>query len=60
MPDTTRQMKYLFLILLCWSIGFALPYFTAVVQLIAGLVLLSILVTGVYYYIDTRINAVRL
>ena len=53
-------MKYFFLVLLCWAVGFALPYFTAVVQLIAGIVAVGVILIGLYYYIDTRINAVRL
>ena len=53
-------MKYLFLVLLCWAVGFALPYFTAAVQLIAAILAVVIILAGLYYYIDTRINAVRL
>ena len=53
-------MKYIFLILLCWVIGFALPFFAPTFQLLAFLVLLGLAGVCVYYYIDTRINAVRL
>ena len=53
-------MKYLFLVLFCWAVGFALPYFTAAIQLIAAIVGVTIILVGLYYYIDTRINAVRL
>ena len=53
-------MKYLFLVLLCWAVGFALPYFTAVVQLIAATLTVGVILIGLYYYIDTRINAIRL
>ncbi|WP_420459531.1 hypothetical protein [Neolewinella sp.] len=53
-------MKYLFLVLLCWAVGFALPYFAAYVQLIAAAVAVCVILVGLYYYIDTRINAIRL
>ena len=53
-------MKYLFLVILCWAVGFALPYFTTLVQLVAASIAVGVLVAAVYYYIDTRINAIRL
>ncbi|CAH1001700.1 hypothetical protein LEM8419_02606 [Neolewinella maritima] len=53
-------MKYIFLVVLCWAVGFALPSFTAVIQLIAALLAVGIILVGLRYYIDTRINAVRL
>ncbi len=53
-------MKYIFLILLGWLIGFSLPFFTPTLQLLASLICLGIVAAGLYYYIDTRINAVRL
>ncbi len=52
-------MKYIFLILLGWLIGFSLPFFAPTFQLLASLLCLGIVVLSVYYYIDTRINAVR-
>jgi hypothetical protein len=53
-------MKLLFLILLCWSVGFVLPLLTAALQLIIAVVAVLLLVACVFYYIDTRVNAVRL
>lgn len=53
-------MKYLFLVILCWAVGFALPYFTTAVQLIAAGLMIGVVGLAVYYYIDTRINAIRL
>lgn len=53
-------MKYLFLVILCWAIGFLLPIFTATLQWIIALIAIISVVICVYYYIDTRINAIRL
>lgn len=53
-------MKYLFLVSLCWTIGFILPQLTTSLQVIAGLFFVALVVLCVLYYIDTRINAVRL
>ena len=53
-------MKYLFLILLSWAIGFMLPLFTATLQWIIAVVATLSVVLCVAYYIETRINAIRL
>ncbi|WP_168797549.1 hypothetical protein [Neolewinella litorea] len=53
-------MKYLFLVMLCWSIGFILPQLATSLQVVAGLVFVGLVVICVMYFIDTRINAVRL
>jgi hypothetical protein len=53
-------MKYIFLLLLSWSIGFALPLLGPIGQLAALLLLVFAVVVAVMYYIDTRINAVRI
>ncbi len=53
-------MKYLFLITLCWTVGFILPQLTAALQWAGAFVFVGGIVICVLYYIDTRINAVRL
>ena len=53
-------MKYTFLALVSWVIGFMLPFFAAVLQWIIAVLAVCCIVVCVYYYIDTRINAIRL
>lgn len=53
-------MKYLFLVLLCWTIGFILPQFATALQVVAAMIFVVLVVLCVFYFIDTRVNAVRL
>jgi hypothetical protein len=53
-------MKYIFLLILSWCIGFALPVLTPLGQLAASSLLVLGGIVAVLYYIDTRINAVRI
>lgn len=53
-------MKYLFLIPLCWTLGFILPLLATSLQVIAAVIFLALVVLCVFYFIDTRINAIRL
>lgn len=53
-------MKYLFLIVLSFSVGFILPLLAAGLQWVLSLALFVVTICCVMYYIETRINAVRL
>ena len=53
-------MKYIFLIMLCWTVGFVLPQLTATLQWVGASLFVLAIVLCVIYYIDTRINPVRL
>lgn len=53
-------MKYAFLAILSWVIGFLLPYFAVAMQWAVAVLAVCCIVVCVYYYIDTRINAIRL
>lgn len=53
-------MKYIFLIVLFWTFGFLLPVLGAVLQLLAAFFFVLMVVAAVMYYIETRINTIRL
>jgi hypothetical protein len=55
-----NTMKYLFAAVAFWSIGYVLPTFSFPVQIVVAFTMLLFLVIAVYYYIDTRVIALRL
>lgn len=53
-------MKYLFLVTLCWTVGFVLPQLATTLQVVGAMFFVALVVICVFYFIDTRINAIRL
>ena len=53
-------MKYIFTILLAWTLGYILPMFASVMQALVAMTFVGLVVLCVMYYIHTRITAVRL
>ena len=53
-------MKYLFTVLLAFTLGYILPLFATVLQAIVALFFVGAVVLCVMYFIHTRITAIRL
>ncbi len=53
-------MKYLFIILAAWTIGYILPLLATFLQAAIAVVFVGLVVLCVMYYIHTRITAIRL
>lgn len=52
-------MKYLFFTLLLFSYGYVLPTLPTLLQFIATAVGLAVIAFGAWYYVATRVSAVR-
>jgi len=53
-------MKYFFAAIAFFSIGYVLPTFSPLIQIVAAFIIVLFLSIAAYYYIDTRVFAVRL
>ena len=53
-------MKYLFTVLLAFTLGYILPLFATVFQAALAFLFVAAVVLCVLYFIHTRINAIRL
>ena len=52
-------MKYFFLALLFFAYGYFLPTMSSGFQILGSFLGLVVLAVGTFYYIDTRVNAIR-